>query len=68
MRKAAAGATTRLDTLVEQHRALDERVRQLDKRPYLTPAEQVEIRNLKKLKLVKKDMIAAIEARERIGP
>ena len=65
MRKAAARATTGLDTLVDEHRALDERVRQLGKRSYLTPAEQIEIRKLKKLKLAKKDLIVAIEARER---
>ena len=67
MRKAAARATTRLDALVDEHRVLDERVRQLGKRPYLTPLEQVEFRKLKKLKLAKKYQIVAMEARERIG-
>lgn len=60
MTRNVAGDNTDIATLVAEHRALDNRVRKLDKRPYLTPAEQLEVRNLKKLKLAKKDLIASL--------
>ena len=60
MTRNVGGASTDIATLVAEHRALDNRVRKLDKRPYLTPTEQLEIRNLKKLKLAKKDLIASL--------
>lgn len=61
MRKAAFGGVEKLDTLVQRHRQWDERIRELGRHAYLTPAEQVEVRELKKLKLAAKDRIADIE-------
>ncbi len=53
-----------LATLVAEHKALDQKVSKLNKRLYLTSAEQFEIRRLKKLKLAKKDLIANLLSRE----
>lgn len=64
MARKAARDRTDLETLVAEHRALDERVQRLDRRPYLTPAEQTEVRMLKKLKLAKKDLIADLRTRQ----
>jgi len=64
MTRYAATDSTDIATLVAEHRALDERVRKLDKRPYLTAAEQFEVRKLKKLKLAKKDLIADLRTRQ----
>jgi uncharacterized protein YdcH (DUF465 family) len=61
--RIVAGDSDDLATLVAEHRALDDRVRKLDKRPYLTSAEQQEIRTLKKMKLAKKDLIATLSER-----
>jgi len=47
--------------LMESHAQLDRRVRELDRRAILTPAEQHELADLKKRKLVLKDLIRASE-------
>ena len=47
--------------LQESHAQLDRRVRELDRRAILTPAEQQELADLKKRKLVLKDRIRASE-------
>ncbi|HET6612189.1 MAG TPA: YdcH family protein [Kofleriaceae bacterium] len=47
----------KLDELVAEHRALKERIRQLDRHLSLTSEEQVEYMQLKKLKLRAKDQI-----------
>lgn len=57
MRKAVARGVGNLEALMAEHRALDEKVRELGRRPYLTPAQQQEMSRLKKLKLAKKDLI-----------
>ncbi len=54
----------RLQTLVAEHRALDRRVEEMNRRRYLTPEEQIEFRNLKKLRLVKRDLITHLTARK----
>lgn len=46
--------------LVEEHRILDEKLRDLDRKVYLLPDEEVERKRLQKLKLAKKDKIAQI--------
>jgi uncharacterized protein YdcH (DUF465 family) len=61
MRKAALPGVEKLETLVNQHRQWDERIRELGRHAYLTPAEEAEVRELKKLKLAAKDRIADIE-------
>jgi uncharacterized protein YdcH (DUF465 family) len=54
------GLEDRLSRVEARHRALDERLRELDRRAYLTPKEQLEITELKKHKLRAKDEIAAL--------
>ncbi len=44
--------------LVEEHRALDEKLKEIDRKIYLLPDEEVERKRLQKLKLAKKDEIA----------
>lgn len=46
--------------LVEEHRQLDEKLKELDRKVYLLPAEEVERKRLQKLKLARKDKIAQI--------
>lgn len=46
--------------LFEKHRDLDSRLRDMDKKVYLTPEQQTEISRLKKLKLRNKDQMEAI--------
>ena len=50
----------RLVLLEQRHRALDEQIDRLIRRPYLTPDEQREITDLKKLKLATKDKLFAL--------
>lgn len=49
-----------LDRLRKEHRALDEQIMTLERRRYLTPTEEVEVKRLKRLKLKMKDEIAAL--------
>lgn len=49
-----------LSLVEERHRELDERLKKLGRRAYLTPAEQIEAAELKKLKLLAKDEIAVL--------
>jgi len=58
----AADASVTLDTLVEEHRRLDARLRELDAQRSLTTSEQVEYGVLKKQKLLAKDRIARLQA------
>jgi uncharacterized protein YdcH (DUF465 family) len=46
--------------LVEEHRQLDEKLKELDRKVYLLPDEEVERKQLQKLKLARKDKIAQI--------
>jgi uncharacterized protein YdcH (DUF465 family) len=46
--------------LVEEHRLLDEKLKELDRKVYLLPDEEVERKRLQKLKLARKDKIARI--------
>ncbi len=49
------GDHDRLSVIEARHRELEERLRELGRRPFLTPREQVEIAELKKHKLRAKD-------------
>jgi len=49
-----------LEELTAEHRRLDERVQLLERRRALTPAEQAEVTQLKKQKLLTKDRIARL--------
>jgi uncharacterized protein len=51
----------RLNAIESHHRELDERLRELGRHAYLTPAEQREIAALKKQKLRAKDELAALK-------
>ncbi|MBE0603865.1 MAG: YdcH family protein [Deltaproteobacteria bacterium] len=46
--------------LVEEHRLLDEKLKELDRKVYLLPEEELERKRLQKLKLARKDKIAQI--------
>lgn len=48
------------EALREEHRALDLRLRRLERRPYLTTAQQLEATELKKKKLLAKDALAEL--------
>lgn len=50
----------RLEALRREHREMDDRIRALSARPYLTPEDQIEVARLKKLKLRKKDELMAV--------
>lgn len=50
----------RLSEAEALHRTLDSRIQELARRAYLTPAEQVEVADLKKQKLKLKDEIHAL--------
>lgn len=51
----------RLQVLRVEHRALDQRLQELEKHLSLTPLEQQEVARIKKQKLHKKDEILRIE-------
>jgi len=50
----------RIESLVERHTLLEERIRVLTQREHLTPSETVEMARLKKEKLGVKDEIEAL--------
>jgi len=54
-----------LKQCVEEHREFKRKLEELERRPYLTTAEETEKKNLKKLKLRGKDRIEAILSRYR---
>jgi uncharacterized protein YdcH (DUF465 family) len=54
-------AEARLDKLQQLHRSLDDEVRKLERRAFLTPDEQRQMSDLKKQKLAAKDEIFAIK-------
>jgi uncharacterized protein YdcH (DUF465 family) len=56
-RRASFDGNGEMLRLREAHAQLDQRVRELDRRVFLTPAEQIELSDLKKRKLVVKDRI-----------
>lgn len=47
-------------TLVHEHRMLDDKLKEYERKVYLTPDEEMERKRLQKLKLAKKDQIARI--------
>ena len=52
-----------IEKLRVEHAELKQKVSELHGRSYLSPAEQLEAKTLQKMKLLKKDAIAALEAR-----
>ncbi len=49
-------------TLVQEHRSLDDKLKEFDRKVYLSPDEEMERKRLAKLKLAKKDRIAQLLA------
>ena len=66
MKAVVATAMDRMRALETEHRALDERLRVLSRRAYLTPDEQREASELKRKKLFAKDRLYAL-ARDDVG-
>jgi hypothetical protein len=60
MKDATMNALDRMRALETEHRTLDQRLRVLAKRAYLTPAEQREAAELKRKKLSAKDRLHAL--------
>jgi len=54
-----------LKKYIGEHKEFKRKLEELEKRPYLTTAEETERKNLKKLKLRSKDKIEAILCRYR---
>jgi hypothetical protein len=63
MKEATVTAVDRMRQLQAEHRNLDERVRTLSRRAYLTPDEQREAAELKRMKLSTKDRLHALATR-----
>ena len=59
---ALAGKDPAFKTLVQEHRSLDDKLKELDRKVYLSPDEEMERKRLAKLKLAKKDKIARLLA------
>ena len=55
-----SGPSHQIESLEREHRALKEQVREMASRPYLTSEQQIELVQLKKMKLQKKDLIAEL--------
>ena len=47
-------------SLIQEHRSLDEKLKEFDRKIYLSPDEEMERKKLQKLKLAKKDRIAQL--------
>ena len=50
-----------LDKLLREHADVKERVGEYQRRLWLSPGEELELRTLQRLKLRKKDAVAAVE-------
>lgn len=64
MKHASNAARDELRALAEEHRNLDERLRTLTRRAYLTPHEQQEASLLKRKKLLAKDRMTLLSKSE----
>jgi len=62
MAKQTFDSRITLERLEQRHRVLKMQVDDLDKRVFLTPAEQLEATDLKKKKLAMKDAIQALRS------
>ena len=65
MKAAMQTEVDRIRTLEEEHRLLDQRLRTLVRRAYLTPDEQREATELKRRKLSAKDQIVVLARQSR---
>jgi hypothetical protein len=64
MKGVMVSATDRMHALETEHRTLDERLKVLLRRAFLTPDEQREASELKRKKLVAKDELFALARAE----
>jgi hypothetical protein len=55
------GLREQLDKLLREHGDVKERVSEYQRRKWLSPGEELELRTLQRLKLRKKDAIAVVE-------
>lgn len=62
-RATTLGPEQQLSMAEARHRELDSRLRQLGRRAFLTPGEQLEAAQLKKRKLLAKDEIESLRRR-----
>lgn len=60
MKQASNAAHHEMRALAEEHRSLEERLRTLTRRAYLTPNEQQEAAEIKRRKLLAKDRMSAL--------
>ncbi len=58
--KAAGNNHPEIETLLREHRTLDDKVGELSERPFLSPDQHLELSRLKKEKLRIKDRIEEI--------
>jgi hypothetical protein len=65
MRAVASERQVELERLRREHRALDDQIFAMESQRFLSPDEEAEIKRLKRLKLYKKDEIAALATRGR---
>ena len=52
-----ASTSPELSTLVDQHQAFESRLEEMNKRPYLSPEDDMERKRIQKTKLAVKDKI-----------
>ena len=67
--RSSSGEVDKLDIgkLKQEHEQLEFRLGELTRRVYLSAEEAMEVQKLKKLKLMKKDLIEAMKAEENGG-
>tara|TARA_Y100000593_G_C4238360_1_gene300791 strand:+ start:481 stop:687 length:207 start_codon:yes stop_codon:yes gene_type:complete len=56
---------TRLDILKQRHQELDDKADKMSSKGYLSPAEQLHLRELKVMRLRCRDAISSLEAEEK---
>lgn len=64
--KRASSAATEIQALSEEHKNLDDRLRVLTRRAYLTPGEQQEAALIKRKKLLAKDRMTRLARTSRV--
>lgn len=66
--KQALLADSQYQHLLAEHRRLDEQIRKMSEKRFLSPEEEIEKKQCQKLKLKLKDQLAEIERRHRSRP
>lgn len=55
-------------TMKEKHAALEDQLQRIETKPYITPQDELEIKKIKKMKLMFKDEMQRILASHRTEP